>query len=54
MSVLNCGTVLTVFNNQSEIKPLMTKGTVPNIVAIEVLKKNGVNVEKLKELITKK
>ena len=30
----------------------MTKGEVPNIVALEVLKKNGVNVEKLKELIT--
>ncbi len=31
----------------------MTKGEVPNIVGLEVLKKNGVNVEKLKELITK-
>ena len=31
----------------------MTKGEVPNIVALEVLKKNGVNIEKLKELITK-
>ena len=30
-----------------------TKGKVPNIVAIEVIKKNGVDVEKLKELITK-
>ena len=28
-----------------------TKGKVPNIVAIEVIKKNGVDVEKLKELI---
>ena len=30
-----------------------TKGKVPNIVAIEVIKKNGVDVEKLKELLTK-
>ena len=30
-----------------------TKGKVPNIVAIDVIKKNGVDVEKLKELITK-
>ena len=30
-----------------------TKGKVPTIVAIEVIKKNGVDVEKLKELITK-
>ncbi|MGE5705331.1 MAG: DNA protection protein DPS, partial [Nitrososphaerales archaeon] len=29
------------------------KGTVPKIVALEVLEKNGVNVERLKELITK-
>ena len=30
-----------------------TKGTVPKIVALEVLQKNGVNIERLKELITK-
>ena len=29
------------------------KGKVPKIVALEVLEKNGVNVERLKELITK-
>lgn len=29
------------------------KPDTPNIVALEVLEKNGVNVEKLKELITK-
>jgi ferritin-like protein len=26
---------------------------VPNVVALEVLEKNGVNIERLKELITK-
>jgi len=30
-----------------------TKGTVPKIVGLEVLEKNGVNIERLKELITK-
>jgi ferritin-like protein len=29
------------------------KESVPKIVALEVLEKNGINVEKLKELITK-
>ena len=29
------------------------KESVPKIVALEVLQKNGVNVERLKELITK-
>jgi ferritin-like protein len=29
------------------------KESVPKIVALEVLEKNGVNIEKLKELITK-
>ena len=29
------------------------KDSIPNIVALEVLKKNGVDVEKLKDLITK-
>ena len=30
-----------------------SKGNVPNIVALEVLKKNGIDVEKLKDMITK-
>ena len=30
-----------------------TKGAVPKIVSLEVLEKNGVNIERLKELITK-
>src|ERR1051325_3887678 len=34
----------------SESKP---KGAVPKIVSLEVLEKNGVNIERLKELITK-
>src|SRR6476620_10718972 len=30
-----------------------TKGNVPNIVALEVLKKNGIDIEKLKNMITR-
>ena len=31
----------------------LNKESVPKIVALEVLEKNGVNIERLKELITK-